>query len=316
MTADRWKRLALIISFIIASLIPLFPVIFADTSTTTVSVVNDKPWILRADINIYKNVGDASIDLSENTTVQIFCNATVYDNNGYGDISTINATLHSNLTTGPGTADDNNNHYLNTSCTLFGGSGTSRGAECQFTVWYYANNATWVCNMSVIDSGVNFNSSIGYKDINVLAALNVPATIDFGTVTPGQNSSNVKVNVTNTGNDIIDLSIYGYANNFTTSDNAMNCTNGFNISLGNMRYNVTARFGAAFCVPGDFNYTYGYWNLTNSSNAKNWTQFSLGERQNDALESRNETCWMLQVPVGAGGTCRGIVSFSAFVNEA
>ncbi|MEK6852541.1 MAG: hypothetical protein AABX59_01550 [Nanoarchaeota archaeon] len=329
---DYLAVFALLILMVVALAIlsSLLPLIVADTTITEVEVRNANPYILRADMNIFKNTGDATLDLSANTTVQITCNATLNDINGNTDISAVNATLYdtvSSASTGGVTVSslDNNTKYINTSCSLIAGSGNTRGAICQFTVWYYANNATWSCNMTAYDSQNNINSTYANKTINPLTSLSIPGSINFGTISPGESALVNKTNITNTGNTILDLSIYGYGNGQTDSPNALNCTapttgvdpGDKNITLYFLRYNVTDRIGGD-CA--NFNWTVSYWNMTNISNARNWTQFSLGPRTNDAFAVANYTCWVLRLPTAAeaevSGSCRGQVSISAFINEA
>ncbi len=319
----------LFMALILASLFPIIPVIYGDTLETVLTIANVPPYILRADINVFVNTGDAAITLSENSTVQVQCNATLNDANGWQDISSLNGTLYNTHTATHGTANDNNFHYTNTSCNVFSGSGNIRAGVCEFTTFYYAQNSSaWQCNLTVYDAGVSgssansSNSTYGNFSVNALTALNIPATIMFGTMNPGDTSAINKTNVTNTGNTILDLSIYGYANNATDSPNAMNCTLGTNknISLYFIRYNVTAgRLNN--CASADFSWTANYWNLTNLTNAKNWTQFTLPPRTVDAAggDAGNYTCWILKVPSAGesdiGGTCRGIISIAAFINE-
>src|SRR3990167_108237 len=98
MGVDKWKKLVLTLLFIIASFFPIFPIIFADTppsgstAITHVTVTNEKPYILSASMNLFISVGDASLTLTENSTVAIICNATVNDPNGFGDISASEAS--------------------------------------------------------------------------------------------------------------------------------------------------------------------------------------------------------------------------------
>ncbi len=323
------KEGAFFLALIAAVVLSLLPIIFADTITTTLTIANVAPFISRADINVFSTVGQSGITLSENTTVQVTCNATLNDPNGFGDISKLNGTVYNTHVASHGSANDNNNHYTNTSCGLIAGSGTTRGGECQFTAQYYADNSTaWQCNLTVYDAGVEgsganlSNSTYGNFTVNALTALNVPSTLDFGTLNPGDTSAIQKANVTNTGNTIIDISTYGYANGQTDSPNAMNCTLGANknISLYFMRYNVTAG-RLSNCASADFSWTANYWNLTNTTNAKNWTQFTLPSRTADAAggDAGNYTCWILKVPITSesdvAGSCRGIVSITAFINE-
>ncbi len=314
------KEVLLFIVLIISSIIPLLPITLGDTLTAYVTVSNVKPYIMRDSITIEVSVGDQSagyMTLSENSTAKILCNGTINDANGYADISSSSGTLYDTDSSNSQAGDDNNIHYTNSTCALFDGSGTTRAAQCSFSVWYYANNATWSCNMTAVDSASNQNSTYRNNTVAKLIALMVPNEMSFGSLNPGETAVN-RTNITNTGNINLGIKIYGYANDATTSPNAMNCTAGVdkNISLDYMHYNVTD-VDTDTC--GDFLWTANYWNLTNSTNEKNWTntnRFYVFQRQNDAFESKNTTCWALKTPSGIdiSGTCKGIISFTACDN--
>ncbi|OYT41054.1 hypothetical protein B6U80_02105, partial [Candidatus Pacearchaeota archaeon ex4484_26] len=175
---------------------------------------------------------------------------------------------------------------------------------------YFANNATWQCNATAYDSS-NLGSNTTNATINELIALDIPDDMDFGTLDFGATSPINKTNVTNAGNIQIDLKVYGYANNVTTSPNAFNCTGGAdkNISLSYMHYNVTD----PSCT--GFSWAVNYWNLTNASNEKTWPNFDLGKQTQEGVLMRNYTCWVLKIPTpdkaSLKGTCKGIISFTA-----
>ena len=257
------------------------------------------------------------IDLTALGTKNAFCNGTVTDVDGGAEISKVNATFYHVVSTGPTAADSNATHYTNQTCFLSAASGNNKFFECLFLTRYFANNGTWQCNATAYDAST-FQSNISNATINTLAALSIPSSINFGSLDPGATSLVNKTNITNAGNIQIDLSIYGFANNATVSDNSFNCTSTIgdirnNISLYYLRYNVTDTTGAQ-CT--NFNWTTTYWNATNISNAKNWTNFNLGKQTAEGTLMRNNTCWIVQIPPSIpASTCRGIVSISAFIDE-
>jgi len=253
------------------------------------------------------------IDLLAGVNRTVFCNATLVDVDFFDSISSASAVLYDNSSSSPAASDDMSQHYTNNSCVLFAGSGNDRGVECSFAVAYYANNATWACNITATDNlTMSGSDNYDYSTINELVALNIPDNIDFGALSPGATSDVNKTNVTNFGNIEIDLKIYGYGNGQTTSPNALNCTGGEdkNISLYFLRYNVT---DLPTC--SNFGWTSNYRNLTNLSNEKTWPQFNLGKQNVEGTLMRNYTCWILKIPTASeatlGGTCKGIVSFIA-----
>jgi len=252
------------------------------------------------------------VDLLAGSNRTVFCNATITDADGFAGISSASSVLYDNVSSSAGASDARATHYTNSTCSLFDGSGDKRGAECAFSVAYYATNTTWACNVTATDNhSISGRQGVDYSTINELIALGLPDTISFGSVSPGGTSLINKTNITNLGNKELDLSIYGYANDYNQSDNAMNCTNNVNISLYYLRYNASD-FNALGVQCASLSWTANYWNLSNVTNARNWTNFNLGKQNVEGTLMRNYTCWVLQLPLGVSGTCRGIVSISAF----
>lgn len=255
------------------------------------------------------------IDLLAGSNLTVFCNATARDSDGFLDIKNATGYLYYNESSSALAADDKNVHYSNASCSLITGTGDSRGVECGFSLPYFTNSSTWACNITIRDNqSINGSRYYDYATINTLLAVGLPSSINFGTLFPGDTSLVNKTNVTNFGNIPLNIKVYGYANNFTTSDNALNCTLGLNknISLYFLKYNVTD--GPACST---LSWSSNYWNLTNSTNEKGWGQFKVGKQTQESVLMRNYTCWMLKVPsiasdnIDVGGACKGVVSFTA-----
>ena len=252
------------------------------------------------------------IDLIAFGTRNVFCNGTVTDADGGSDIIAVNATIYDVLSSSSDSPDNNATHYTNRSCWLSAADGNNKYFECLFLVRYFANNATWQCNATAYDSS-NLGSNTTNATINELIAVDIPTSMNFGSLYPGDISFINKTNITNAGNIQIDLKVYGYANNATTSPNAMNCTGGEdkNISLWYLHYNVTDN------IPGPcmrFQWNAFYWNLTNITNEKTWPNFDLGKQTQEGELMRNVTCWALKISTGVAGTCKGKISFTAIKN--
>jgi len=246
------------------------------------------------------------IDLVAGNNRTVFCNATLTDSDGFTGIASASAVLYDIVASSPSATDNEDNHYSNSSCLLFSGSGTTRGVECSFPVIYHSNNATWRCNVTTIDnlSATGFASEDSFT-INELVALDVSSILDYGELSLGSTSVQRIVNVTNLGNIQIDIKIYGFANNFTTSPNSFNCTSGTiaNITLANHRYNVTVSgiaFGSMF-------------RLLNETNEITWSSLNLSKKlSSETKVSLNKTYWRVQIPSSEiGGTCRGVISYTA-----
>src|SRR3989344_412533 len=255
------------------------------------------------------------IDLLAGSNLTVFCNASAKDSDGYLDIKNATGYLYYNASSSALAADDKNVHYTNASCSLLTGADDTRGVECGFSLPYFTNSSTWTCNITIRDNqSINGSKYINYTTINQLLAVGLPSTINFGTLYPGDTSLVNKTNVTNLGNIPLSLNVYGFANNVTTSANAMNCTIGTdkNIPLYYMKYNVTD--GPACST---LSWSSNYWNLTNLTNQKGWGQFKVGKQTAEGTLMRNYTCWILKVPsidadkIDVGGICKGVVSFTA-----
>ncbi len=272
-----------------------------DTAISQVNVTNDRPVV--SDIQFYSNISTVDIDLHPGLTTPVFCNATINDANGYQDINASNATIYY-ISNSSSTPDNESWHYTNSSCLLSAGSGTTRYSSCSFDVQYFALNGTWVCNMTARDQELSGSFLTGnnasYTNISQLAALNVTNVIDFGQLSPGENStSDFIANVTNLGNIKIDLNLHGYAR--TDGDNyAMVCEVG-NISIGYEKYNLTTA-------------SLGYTAMTNlSGSIAGFTEpnFNLASAVTSSSPSIKNTYWKIGVPTGTRGQCNGTIVFNA-----
>jgi hypothetical protein len=286
---------------------------YDNTSTESkVNVSNMAPAVSKVNVYEQDDGSAVNIDLTEGTTETVVCNGTVDDWNGWADLAGVNATLYDADSYTSQSPNDNNYHYYAGSCTNKTINGTAAEFSCIFDVWYYANEATWNCNMSAIDID---NASANGVDptppsFNMLAALNLSTNVlDFGEMQPGNttlDTDEVIVNVSNTGNAQINLSLDGFGR--VDGDGlAMDCSSTGNISIGYLRYNYTAS--------QDFDTS--MWNLTDTALSSGIPGFSVLRRVDDAdvnkLNSTNSTFWKIRIPGGAKGVCNGTVVFSAVV---
>ena len=239
------------------------------------------------------------VTLTESGTVTVQCNATITDNNGYGDVSSVSAKLWDPAATTEGGSDDSEKHYTNSSCPLTGGSGTTVDAKCSFTVQYYANPAEWTCKLTATDgssaTGSGQNTAV---TVSELKALSTDGSIALGELALGATSaSDVNITVTNTGNIAMNVSVDGYG----TSDGdgrAMTCSIGTgHISVGNLKYSLTA--GTA------------YGSMTSLTDSAVTLDFNLAKRTQSAASTKN-VCHKLQMPASnAGGSCTGHIIVTA-----
>ena len=153
------------------------------TLHTFVHISNSKPEVLA--IQVYQDNTPAitNITLNAGSTRNITCNVSVRDWDGYNDVVNVNATVWNNAASQSNTADDNNTHYTNANCSgPFNPANYTSSYQCIFPVLYYANNGTWSCNVTAIDTfnktGWNTNTTYIYS----YYALNVTDGIDYGSV--------------------------------------------------------------------------------------------------------------------------------------
>ena len=271
------------------------------TVTARVNVTNTEPTLYL--VTIFPN----PIDLTANTATTVICNGSVTDANGFTDIKNVSATLY-DISVGSVAADDNNNHYTNISCgncTAIPGSNNQNGScVCQFAVQYYANPATWQCNMTVNDSGSltsTLNSS--FVTLNEVLGISIENNVlDYGNMSASQISPPTRENVTSTGNIPINVTVRGYGggNESIGMNLTMICESGTNITFGNQRY-----------YPNNETAFIDMLNLTNRTTRI--TNLTLQQRTNDFSfgNSSNSTYWRLQIPIGSAGVCNGTIIFGA-----
>lgn len=301
--------LLLVEFFLFFSLVPFNDFVYAQNISevvlTTLTVGNVYPEV----INVSIQNGAATVDLIANNTKMIACVGIVRDYNGDGDIANVSSAFYASGSN-YGDGDDNNTHYSILLCTLNKSYGDQYEAIalCNYTVPYYANNATWNCTVKVTDNQTWY--ALGSDDItiNPLLALDLPSNINYGTVNATVISEENVTRVDNVGNVGFNLSLYGYA--VYNGDNlSMNCSLGTlkNISIGFEKYNLTASNPGFF--PALSNFDENYTNLTGSAITK---LFDLHQRQNDTdNEAFNQTYWRIYVPLGVAGTCSGNIVFVA-----
>src|SRR3989339_586946 len=265
------------------------------TVTTSLQVGEVYPELL----NVSIDNSASSVTLVGNSTKTVLCEGLIRD---YNNDSTLgNATAELFITSGSsyGGSNDNNLHYTNGSCLINTNFSSWGGvsdddyhalAQCNFQIYYYANPGNWNCSLYV-------NDSVGFSDFSVVNSTSV--------------SGEKTVNVSNTGNVILNLSLSGYA--VTQGDNySMNCTLGNiqNISIGYEKFRLNTS------ITGPLTFSDFEANYTNLSAGATVKRFNLNYRQNDSNDDAiNGTYWRVYVPRGVAGNCTGNILFGAVQAE-
>jgi len=272
------------------------------TSNTTGKI--GSTGIFNLTLNSYPTITNINIEnpisLIGGSTKKVWCNGSVRDLDSYTDIYAINASLFFQNVT-PNHNNNEEMHYSNSSCALFNGAADDIDFSCSFDVEYYANNGTWYCNITVVDSLNSTNSSQQPTYINDLLAIGIsPSIISFGGLEPLQISPyDTPINITNYGNVKLDTQLYAYALN--VDDNvSMVCT------IGNITYDYER---VSLLQDQNFNL------MTPVNNSLNrvYLDLNVSKRSAGSPESKKQVYWKLQIPLETAGSCNGKVVFGAII---
>jgi hypothetical protein len=258
--------------------------------------------------NLTLNLGPSIISIAADTPINLiaggtkiaYCNGTASDPDSYTDISKVNATLFFEGKM-PTSQDNASNHYFNSTCTLKNGLGNNVDFSCAFNLTYYANNGTWHCNATAVDIYNRKNTSETSLYVNDLLAIGItPNIIDFGGLEILQISpSDIRINVTNYGNIVLDTNLYAYAI-YDADGLAMECTKG----------NITHTYERVSSSSGQ---AYSIMTPVNDSSYPLFFNLNVPKREGGmASESKIPLYWKLQVPMFTAGKCNGKIVFTAF----
>lgn len=269
------------------------------TVWTHANITNAKPEVMNVTVYDADN-RSTNIVLNAGGLRQVYCNATVRDWDGFGNIVYVNATLWHIPTSNHTDADDNNSHYTNVSCTINETTANPFIGRfvCAFDVFYYANNGTWNCNVTIMDTENKTGWNNRTSPFFPIYALNVTDGIDFGNIAVEEYSSDVIANVTNLGNTAINVSVRGYGTRMWDGL-AMNCSVAGNITVDNERFALEP--GVAF---GD---------KTPLSSTVNvlMSNLTMPKQTDPGTYVVNSTYWQLYVPPNPFGNCTGYIMFMA-----
>jgi hypothetical protein len=234
------------------------------------------------------------INLNPGNTKTITCNATIEDENGADDITSVNATLHREKILD--FEQNNNNVYINNSCSLISSSENIAEYSCDFNVYYYAENGTWHCNVTSLDQQGLTNNNYENTTIDTLYAINLSSLIlEYGEIPTNDLSEEKILEVQNIGNMPLTVFVRGYAGSEPEQNYSMICDNSETIPLENQRYSTIA--------DTDFNEKNG---LTSTF------QEIINNMQKQTTETMisQNTYWNLQTVPMSVTNCEGTIVFS------
>ncbi len=273
-------------------------------------------------LNVSIDDNAASVTLIANSTKLVSCIAVLRDYNEDDDIVEAYAEFFHNSDSSLSDTDDNNTHYTNGSCEIDRDFTSWHEhtddvylalANCSFDVQFYATPGTWNCTVFVNDTFNWTDSDSDTITVNDLLSINLPETINYGTVNATYVSNENVTRVTNFGNVPLNLTLSGYG--YAENDNlAMNCTLGSNknISVHYEKFNLTSTSSIDQSDFSEFDQYYA--NLSETPTIYNFNlNYNFDETTNGAY---NDTYWRVYVPLGVAGSCSGNIIFGATKSEA
>lgn len=298
--------------FVLATVIVLVAIcvrsVRADNAATSASVTNALP----VSSGVMLAPEDATITLTENTTTNVIVTATVTDDNGCEDISSVSVKIfRTDLTAS--CSNDANNCYTQ-AATMDSGTCTSGGSDLSSTwtatipVQYYADptdvgstyaSTTWSAHVTPSDSIGGTAGSDDIKEMSTLTALNVTSSIAYGALALGADTGTTDQTtvVTNTGNISIGTQLDGYGS-VSGDGKSMICSIGSTI-VGNEKYSITAL------------QDYSTSKIDLEGTAATVASFTVA-KATSGTPSTSNIYWGFGMPTsGISGSCMGTVVFTA-----
>ncbi len=289
---------------------------------TDIDVNNESPVV--DSVTVAASSGGAQADpvnLTEGTTTTLYIHGEYTDNNGCGDVSDQQGAGDGGITAvlyrsgvGSSCSADNNNCYVisSSSCSITGcagGGDVTASYECTVNVEYYADPTdagayaaeNWMATVKARDEADadGTKDSVGFE-VSSLLALDVSATLDYGSLAFNEVSTEKNLTVTNTGNIALDYYTKAEADG-SHPNGAMACDLG-TIPAGNQEYSLTSGF------------TYG--NGTDLTDSNTLVNATIAARTDDLNPSTRLLYWRIQIPAsGLKGTCSGTTSFTAETDQ-
>ena len=239
------------------------------------------------------------ITLAANAMKIYYINGDVSDTDGFADISDVDADFYRSSISGAGDCSaDQNNCYHQTTCTLSSGSGNTVSYSCRIDLAYFADytdadtyaSDTWKIRVSVTDSNTTITDTTYSNELTSLAAIDVPGSLNYGTLSLGATSSTTGMTVKNAGNHLVDAQVW--------STTGMTCTSG-TIPLSNQHWDKVS-------------VAYGSLQFTLSTTPTRST-INLSIQSDDATAVTGDLFFAIQLPAnGIGGTCTGTLNITAY----
>ncbi|HLP80217.1 MAG TPA: hypothetical protein VK158_06265 [Acidobacteriota bacterium] len=272
-------------------------VAFATEIPTTVDINADP----RVATITFTDADGGNIQLSRFDNASVTCYGTIYDDDGYTDIISLNASffgLNSTISSAPSSGTK----YVNTSCTITNGAGPTADFECNATVHHHTEPGSWNCTVMVQDAyGVNGSNST-LQTVDTFMSIDVPTElIDFGTHAHGNDSgtNDYSILINNSGNVRFDVLLDAYSLTGVDADvNAMACDVG-DLPVASILWNLTPGTDASLKTP-----------FTDSPQT---ADINLDQTAFGATAYTTDNIYFgISIPMsGQSGTCTGFIDVSA-----
>ncbi len=246
------------------------------------------------------------------------------DGNGDNDVTAVEGVLFDDTLVGNNCTSDENDCYIDTTCTLTNvstpgagklatGTDTALGADCQVTFWYNGNaSANWEVHANPTD-GIGKETGFADSTADVtnpaLQALDlVQASLAYGTLALGKTSSRQTSTIQNMGNQTLDVFIDGD----TMCTDYATCA-GDTINFAQQKWYHTDtdfNWGATATAPGPYTLVD---TASGTDDETGCLNRDIAVRNDHTLTTTNESIWWkMQIPINqALGSYTGQNTFSA-----
>lgn len=292
----------------------------ADDTSQSAGVSNANPTVDTVITAIASGGADqANIAVTEGSTKRIYIRGVATDNNGCNDIDTASNwsfdVYRTNVTSGAACTLDNNDCYDGnttnltfTNCT--GAGDLNLDYEGFLDLQFYsdatdaasANAATtWTASMKAGDESSGVSSAVTDTwELDSLIALGVTASVNYGTLALGADSSVQTITFTQTGNRSFDI------NRSAGGDMICDGQGSQNIAIGQVKRHLT-----------DSVFAWTDAAAAALSTTPTEDELNMGRRTNDASALTASYYLRLRMPsTGLRGTCTNTATFTAIAEEA
>ncbi len=281
----------------------------ADTVNTQTNVTNHSPTVEDVFINTSQwafsdGFGSGTLNVVPGGAETIWINGNVRDQNGGGDIDDVSVEFY-RTTMSTGCAPDSNYCYTANGCSTQNDTeGDLEVLEysCTFNLDYWTDSTStggtapsddWTTTVTVTDNaGSTGSDSSVTKEIGTTLSLDIPTTINFGTLSKGQKTTSLNNQthvITQRGNDEADVEV--------SSASDMTCTNTGTIPVANQEWSLTDEDHSDASMA----------DLSGSA-----TDTNLGVGYKTSGDVSKNLHWNIELPASdISGTCTGTVTVTA-----